>query len=115
MSDSELSLAEVMRDLRLELEEAERQADGATLRFGVDKVEVELSVEITKEKEYGGKVRFKVVTPLVEIGAEGGASRTATTTLAHKIRLELHLAREGDDTKRLLINSSKAERKFEDQ
>ena len=74
---SQLSLVEVIADLRRELEQAIEQAAEQKLRFETGVIEVELSVQI----EATGKAGFKFW--VVDIGAAGGQSRT------HTIRIPL--------------------------
>jgi predicted N-acetyltransferase YhbS len=69
-----IELAHVVRQLRAELAEAQRQADGEELRLELGPIELELSLVLSSEGGAGGKVRFWVV----EVGADGRASGSST-------------------------------------
>ena len=74
----QLPLAEVIADLRKELEQAIDQAAEQKLRFEPGVIEVELSVQIEAKGEAG--VKFWVVT----VGASAGQSRTHTIKIPLK-------------------------------
>jgi len=68
-------LAELVADLREELTRAVAAANPpGGLRFELGPVGLEVSVTVAKEAKPGAKVKFFVV----EAGAEGSVSRTAT-------------------------------------
>jgi hypothetical protein len=67
-----IELAEVIGQLRSELEAARAAAAGEGLQFGVGPVELEVSVALARELG-GGKVRFWVA----ELGSDGRASAAA--------------------------------------
>jgi hypothetical protein len=69
-----MELAEVIRDLREELERAIVTGEGEALRFELGPVELEVSVAIEAGAQAGAKARFWVV----ELGAQGTADRTST-------------------------------------
>ena len=77
-----LKLAEFVADLRSELVEAMRAAEGESLQFELGPVEVELTVAVEKEAKPGAKVKFWVV----EAGAEARIASTNTQKL--KLRLD---------------------------
>jgi hypothetical protein len=74
---SQLSLAEVIADLRKELERAIEQGAEKKLRFEAGVIEVELSVQVEAKAE--GGVKFWVVN----LGASADASQT------HKLKIPL--------------------------
>jgi hypothetical protein len=77
-----LQLAEVVANLREELLEAMRAAEGQPLQFELGTVELELTVAVEKEAKPGAKVKFWVL----EVGTEARLASTNTQKL--KIRLE---------------------------
>ncbi len=77
-----IELADVVSDLRTELERAMRAGADEELRFGLGPIELEVSVGVTKEGSGGAKVRFWVV----EMGADVKAAATST----QRIRLTLN-------------------------
>jgi len=77
-----LKLAEFVADLRSELVEAMRAAEGESLQFELGPVEVELTIAVDKEAKPGAKVKFWVV----EAGAEARIASTNTQKL--KLRLD---------------------------
>ncbi|MBF6045461.1 hypothetical protein GO001_09530 [Streptomyces sp. NRRL B-1677] len=77
-----IELANVIRDLREELERAVVAAEGEVLRFELGMIELEVSVALERTGHAEAKVRFWVV----ESGAEAamGATSTQRITLALK-------------------------------
>jgi hypothetical protein len=75
---SQLSLVEVIADLRRELEQAIEQAAEQKLRFEAGVIEVELSVQIEATGNAG--IKFWVVG----VGAAAGQSRTHTIKIPLK-------------------------------
>ncbi len=77
-----IELADVIRDLREELERAVVAAEGEALRFELGTIELEVSVALERTGHAEAKVRFWVV----ESGAEAavGATSTQRITLALK-------------------------------
>lgn len=90
-----LGLADMVAALRSELEEAQRRAQGKALRFGIADVEVEATVQITRNAAGRAGVQFWVVQ------AGGELARGSATT--HRIKLNLKvpehtlIADEGED------------------
>jgi ribosomal protein S3 len=78
---AEISLSDVLVQLREELENAQEKAKAENLKLTVKDIEVELQVATTKETN--GKVGFKVW--LLEGEASGGYTREQT----HKLKLRL--------------------------
>ena len=66
-----VELASVVRQLRLELNEALADAQGERLRFELGPVEMSLRVTVGREATPGAKVRFWVI----EAGADAKLSR----------------------------------------
>ncbi|MEU2872165.1 trypco2 family protein [Streptomyces olivoreticuli] len=77
-----IELANVIRDLREELERAVVAAEGEALRFELGTIELQVSVALERTGHAEAKVRFWVV----ESGAEAamGATSTQRITLALK-------------------------------
>lgn len=69
-----IELASVIRDLRVELEQAVAAADGAALRFELGPIELEVSLALAREASAGAKVQFWVV----QAGADGKIDSTDT-------------------------------------
>jgi len=68
-----IELAEVIGELRRELQEAINAGAGEQLRFELGPVELSLSVTVGREATPGAKIRFWVV----EAGADARVSREA--------------------------------------
>jgi hypothetical protein len=68
-----LELASVVRQLRVELNEAMDEAEGERLRFELGPVELSLTVTVSREAAPGAKIRFWVI----EAGADARISRDA--------------------------------------
>jgi hypothetical protein len=77
-----IELADVIRQLRQELDRARLAADGEDLRFELGPIELEVTVELQAVGGAEGKIRFWVV----ELGADG----RATSTSAQRIKLTLN-------------------------
>jgi len=77
-----IELADVISELRAELDRARLAAAGSALRFGLGPVELEVTVALDREGKAGGKVKFWVA----EVGAEGKLSSTST----QRIKLTLN-------------------------
>ena len=82
-----IELADVISELRVELDRARLSADGSALRFGLGSVELEVTVALDRESKTGGKVRFWVA----EVGAEGKMMSTST----QRIKLTLQPTLDG--------------------
>lgn len=85
-----IELADVIDELRAELEHAQMRAKGSALRFGLGPVELEVTVALSREGKAGGKVKFWVA----EVNAEGKLTSTST----QKIKLTLNPALVAGDT-----------------
>ncbi|MDT0341535.1 trypco2 family protein [Streptomyces litchfieldiae] len=82
-SGSDIGLADVIRQVREDLEEAQRDgaAGGHELRFAVDRVSLEIAVQVRREGRGGAGLRIGVVT--ADLG--GAVSRETT----HRIQVDL--------------------------
>ncbi|WP_165985140.1 trypco2 family protein [Streptomyces sp. YIM 98790] len=82
-ADSEIGLADVIRQVRRDLEAAQREAlrDGHELRFAVDRVSLEITVQVRREGSGRTGLRIGVVT------ADLGGSVAKDTT--HRIQVDL--------------------------
>jgi hypothetical protein len=69
-----IGLADVVQDLRAELEQALATSEGQVVRFDLGPIELTLSVARTREATPGAKVQFWVI----EAGADATFSRAST-------------------------------------
>jgi len=76
-----VGLADAVRALRSEIATAMADGDGQRLRFELDAVEMEFLLEVSKDAEAEGGVKFWVVS----LGAKAGASSGST----HRVKLSL--------------------------
>jgi hypothetical protein len=81
-----IELAEVIGELRRELEQAMREGEGERLRFEVGPVELEATVAVEKGAGTGAKVRFWVI----ELGGDAKATQASTQRI--KLALQPRLA-----------------------
>jgi Trypsin-co-occurring domain 2 len=86
-----IELADVISQLRAELDRARLAADGSALRFGLGPVELEVSVALEREGTTGGRVRFWVA----EVGAEGKIASTSTQRIKLILNPSLGIPGEG--------------------
>jgi hypothetical protein len=86
-----LELAEVITELRAELQKAIDAAARERLRFELGPVDLEATIGLEKGTGGGAKVKFWVL----ELGGDVKASRTST----HRIKLTLEPKLAGSDTK----------------
>jgi Trypsin-co-occurring domain 2 len=83
-----VSLAEAIAGLRAELSRARLDSQGQDIRFDVDKVEVELSIDFGLETEaHGGFKLFSFV--------DLGGKVTDSTKTGHKVKLSLSVHPDG--------------------
>ena len=82
-----VGLAEVIRQVRGELEQARLDGEGHTLTFAVEKVSLEFAVQVHRTGTGRGGLRIGVVT--AELGGSAGRDTT------HRIQMELQPKREG--------------------
>ncbi|SES49228.1 hypothetical protein SAMN04487983_10775 [Streptomyces sp. yr375] len=76
-----LQLSQMISALRDELEQAQLNSEEADLRFGISGVELEATVQVSKEWEGRGGVKFWVI--------EAGGSRTQGNSTSQRIKLDL--------------------------
>jgi len=79
--DSPIPLAEAVRALRSEIEQAVKAAEGSDVRFRLGPIELEFGLEIGRKKEGEAGIGFWVV----KLGGRG--ERTSATT--HTVKLVL--------------------------
>lgn len=72
----EIALSEMIETLRHELEISQMKGAGRPVAFGVDKVELEVKVVVSRKQKGEGGIKFWVLT--AGVGAEG-ASESAHT------------------------------------
>lgn len=81
-------LADVIGQVRKDLETAQQQGDQCELKFLVERVSLEFTVQVRLEGKGGAKVRIGVVT------AEAGGAASKDST--HRVTVEL-VPRQRDD------------------
>lgn len=81
-----IELADVISDLRSELERSIEAADGRRLRFELGTIELEVSLAVERSASAGSKVRFWVVS------VDGDAILDNTLTQRVKLALVPRLA-----------------------
>lgn len=77
-----IELAEMIRELRQELNAALLDGPSGVVRFELGPVEIEATVAVGRKGGAGGKVRFWVV--------EAGVDGQSETSRTHRISLTLH-------------------------
>ncbi len=87
-------LAEVIGQVRDELEQAQRAGEGRDLKFSVESVHLEFAVQVRREGSGRAELRIGVVTA----GGGGSAAREAT----HTIQIELK-PQGGDGNPNLMV------------
>jgi hypothetical protein len=85
-----IELAEVIGELRRELQQAMHAGEGEPLRFELGPVELEATVAVEKGGGGGVKVRFWVI----ELGGDAKASRASTQRI--KLALQPRLTASGE-------------------
>lgn len=78
---AKIALAEMIEELRKELQAAVKAGEGQEIRFGLGEVTLEAQVEVTREGGGTAGLKFWV--------AEVGTSGTVTSARTHKIVLKL--------------------------
>jgi hypothetical protein len=84
-----IELAEVIGELRRELQQAMNAGEGEPLRFELGPVELEATVAVEKGGGGGAKVRFWVI----ELGGDAKVGQTSTQRI--KLALQPQLAATG--------------------
>jgi hypothetical protein len=74
-------LAEVIGQVRDELEQAQRDGEGRDLKFSVEKVNLEFAVQVRREGNGRAELRIGVLT--------AGGGGTAAKDRTHTIQIEL--------------------------
>ncbi|MGW3623782.1 trypco2 family protein [Streptomyces sp. NPDC000880] len=93
-NESVAGLAEVIGQVRDELERAQRAGEGRDLKFSVERVNLEFAVQVRREGGGRAELRIGVVT------AGGGGTAARDTT--HTIQIELKpQGRDGDPNVRV--------------
>ena len=77
----EIALAEMIEALRRELETAQVQGSGRAVAFGVDKVDLELKVVVSRKAKGEGGIKFWVVS--------AGATAEGSREMAHTFKVTL--------------------------
>jgi hypothetical protein len=85
-----IELAEVIGELRRELQQAMHAGEGEPLRFELGPVELEATVAVEKGGSAGAKVRFWVI----ELGGDAKAAQSSTQRI--KLALQPRLGATGD-------------------
>lgn len=85
-----LGLADFLADLRTELSRAQEQAEGGSLKLGVDRIDVELDMAYTLGEDAGVGVRAQAKF-WVFGSAEASATGSLTSERANTQRLRLTL------------------------
>jgi hypothetical protein len=85
-----VELAEVIAELRRELQQAMQAGEGELLRFELGLVELEATVAVEKAAGGGGKVRFWVL----ELGGDAKASQASSQRI--KLALQPRLTASGE-------------------
>lgn len=87
--ENTIELAEVIQELRSELQRTMKAGEGEGLRFEVQDLELELQVGVTKSITGGGEGSAKVTFLVFEIGASGKAEGSWSTERTQKLKLKL--------------------------
>lgn len=82
MAEEQLpSLTEVVARIRDELEAARDAGEGEDVRFTVDKVSLEFTIQVQRTTQGGGGLRIGVLT--------ADASRTVDRATTHRVQVDL--------------------------
>lgn len=76
-----LELSTVIKELRTELTKSMESARDESLKFGVEAIELEVTMVVTHEAALNGKIKFWVV--------ETGADAKAVDAQTHRVKLTL--------------------------
>ena len=79
---AKIALAEMIEQLRHELQQAVRAGKDEDIRFKLGEVTLEAQVEVTKEGDAKAGVKFWVV----DVGAAGTASKAVTQKIVLKLQ-----------------------------
>ncbi|MEV0624001.1 trypco2 family protein [Nonomuraea sp. NPDC050404] len=78
---AEIGLSEAVGAIRDELDEIRREGRSEDIRFGVDAVEIEFAVAVTRKGGLDGKVKVWVI--------EAGANASLEKTTTHRVSVTL--------------------------
>ena len=81
-----LELALMIKGLRAQLAEAQKDGEGEDIRFTIEDVELELQVTAEKQKGAGVSAKFYVLTSKVD----GSTKDTVTQKLKLKLKVSKH-------------------------
>ena len=95
MTTNSIGLADAIEQLRVELTDAIARGEGQALRFNLNDIKVELTVQITRKGSGKGELSFNVLGAGAKIGGDGGIDRSNT----HRITLSLNIAGGPEGTK----------------
>jgi hypothetical protein len=90
-----LGLAETLRALRQEISEAMAEGQGQSVRMGVESIDLQMQIAVTREATAGGRARFWVL--------EAGGKLTDGSVATHTVAL--HLTAETADGERVLTGN----------
>jgi hypothetical protein len=79
--DDGLQLSQMISALRDEIEQAQRNAAGESLRFLIAGLEIEATVQVSKEWDGKGGVKFWII--------EAGGGRSSGNSTTQRIKLDL--------------------------
>jgi hypothetical protein len=79
--EAEIPLAEMIETLRQELEGAQKMGVGRPIAFGIEKVELELKVALSRKGKVGGGIKFWVIS------TDGSAEGSKETIHTFKLTL----------------------------
>jgi hypothetical protein len=80
-----IELAAYIDGLRAELEKSIEESEGKALRFGTDKIDLEVEVGVETELGANGEVKFRFLVFDATLGGDG--KRTVTNTQTIKLGL----------------------------
>lgn len=83
-TNHKLELANMIKGLRAQLSEAQREGDGEDIRFTVEDVELELQIIAEKQAKGGVSAKFYVLTSKID------GSKKDTVTQKLKLKLKAH-------------------------
>lgn len=81
--DAGMGLAAAIEELRRELYAAQDEGADQQFRFGIEEAQLELVLELRKDVNAGGQLRFGVV--------DAGVNRTGSSARTHKLTLNLKI------------------------
>jgi hypothetical protein len=82
MEKGQIGLAEAIKNLRMELQEAMNEGDGKKLRFEAQDIELEFKCVVTRQADAKADVKFWII----DAGAEGKIEDVKTQTIKLKLR-----------------------------